>query len=69
MKFLHYILIAFLALSFAGCSDKDHEPEPPMEMETQPMSKILNEDGTYYALHRVYFVEKLRRFANQTHLF
>lgn len=54
MKFLYYILIAFLAISFAGCSDKDHEPDPPMELETPPIGKIPNDDGTYYALHESY---------------
>lgn len=54
MKFLHYILIAFLAFSFAGCTDKDHEPEPPTELETEPKAKIPNEDGTYYTLHKGY---------------
>lgn len=54
MKFLHYILIAFLALSFAGCSDEDREPETPTELETAPKAKIFNPDGTYYALHEGY---------------
>lgn len=54
MKTLNYIFIALLAFLCANCSEKDYEPVSPSVMETAPIAKIPNDNGTYYALHEDY---------------
>lgn len=45
------LLLSILVLSSCSDDKKDYEPEPPITIETEPISTVYNSDGTYYTLH------------------
>ncbi len=55
MKLSYTIILSLLLLLYCGaCSSNNNEPEQEVEIESVPLAKITNSDGSYYTLHDSY---------------